>query len=175
MSPQEIRWLFEAQAGSDMAYGRLVAAHQAVVRGFLRRMLGGAWADADDVAQEVFVQAWQGLHRVREPERFRAWLIGVAWRRAQDHIRQNQRRARRDQDWLQSLSVPEGLSAEERMGLEQAMAGLKPEPRACLVLALAEGWSHAEIAAALDMPLGTVKSHVTRGRTHLLQVLGEEE
>lgn len=174
MTPQEHRWLAEAQAGSDMAYGRLIGAHQAVVRGFLRRLLGGAWADADDVAQDVFVQAWLGLDRVREPERFRSWLIGVAWRRAQDHIRQNQRRARRDQDWLQSLSVPQGLSADERLGLEKAIAGLKPEPRACVVLALGEGWSHVEIAAALDMPLGTVKSHVTRGRTHLLQVLGGE-
>ena len=174
MTPQEMRWLAEAQAGSDMAYGRLVAVHQSVVRGFLRRMLGGGWADADDVAQEVFIHAWQGLYAVREPERFRAWLIGMAWRRAQDHIRRNQRRARRDQDWLQSLSTPQGVSVEERIGLEKAMAELKPDQRACLALSLGEGWSHGEIATALDIPLGTVKSHVIRGRERLLQALGEQ-
>ncbi|WP_312812693.1 RNA polymerase sigma factor [Brevundimonas sp. BH3] len=173
MTPQEIRWLAEAQAGSDMAYGRLVVAHQSVVRGFLRRILGSGWADADDVAQDVFVQAWQGLHTVLQPERFRSWLIGIAWRRAQDHIRSNQRRARRDQDWLQSLSTPEGVSAEERLSMEKAMADLPADVRACVALSLAEGWSHAEICASLGIPLGTVKSHLSRGRERLLKALGE--
>lgn len=174
MTPQEIRWLAEAQAGSDMAYGRLVAATQMMVRGFLRRMLGGRWADADDVAQDVFVHAWQGLATVRDPARFRSWLIGMAWRRAQDHIRSNQRRARRDQDWLQSLTTPEGVSAEDRIGMETAMADLPADVRACVALSLAEGWSHAEISASLDIPLGTVKSHLSRGRERLLKALGEQ-
>lgn len=174
MTPQELRWLQDAQAGSDLAFGRLVTAHQAVVRGFLRRMLGGGWADADDVAQEVFVHAWQGLHSVRDPDHFKSWLIGIAWRRAQDHIRSNQRRARRDQDWLQSLSTPDGVSAEERIGLEKALAALEQDQRACVALSLGEGWSHPEIASALNIPLGTVKSHVARGRTRLLQALGEQ-
>ena len=172
MTPQEMRWLQDAQGGSDLAYGRLVASHQGVVRGFLRRMLGGGWADADDVAQDVFVQAWQSLYAVREPERFRAWLIGIAWRRAQDHIRSNQRRARRDQDWLQSLSVPEGVSQDDRLAMEQALQALAPDARACVALSLAEGWTHGEISASLGLPLGTVKSHVTRGRERLLAALG---
>lgn len=173
MTSQEIRWLAGAQAGSDMAYGRLVAANQRMVRGFLRRMLGGSWADADDVAQDVFVHAWQGLHAVRDPARFRSWLIGMAWRRAQDHIRSQYRRARRDHDWLETLSTPEGVSVEERMSMEQAMGDLPPEVRACVALSLAEGWSHAEVSASLDIPLGTVKSHISRGRERLLKALGE--
>jgi RNA polymerase sigma factor (sigma-70 family) len=173
LEPQEIRWLMEARAGSDAAFGRLVAAHQSMVRGFLRRMLGGAWADADDVAQEVFVQAWEGLHAVREPERFRSWLIGVAWRRAQDHIRKRSRAARRDHDWLQSLSIPQGVSPDEKLALEAALGELAPDVRACVALNLAEGWTHAEISASLNIPLGTVKSHVTRGRERLLKSLGE--
>lgn len=173
MTPQETRWLAEAQAGSDMAYGRLVGLHQAVVRAFLRRMLGGGWAEADDVAQDVFVQAWQGLGSLRDATKFRSWLMGLAWRRAQDHMRSNIRRARRDQDWLQSLSVPQGVSTEERLALDQAMAELAPDCRACVALSLAEGWSHGEVAEALSLPIGTVKSHVTRGRARLLSRLGE--
>ena len=172
MTPQEMRWLAEAQGGSDLAYGRLVSSHQAVVRGFLRRMLGGGWADADDVAQDVFVHAWQSLYAVREPERFRSWLIGIAWRRAQDHIRSNQRRARRDQDWLQSLSVPQGISQDDRLALEQALAGLAPDARACVALSLSEGWTHDEISQALTIPIGTVKSHVSRSRERLIAALG---
>ncbi|WP_292053004.1 MULTISPECIES: RNA polymerase sigma factor [unclassified Brevundimonas] len=172
MTSQDIRWLAEAQNGSDLAYGRLVASHQAMVRGFLRRMLGGGWADADDVAQEVFVHAWQGLYAVRHPERFRSWLIGMAWRRAQDHIRSNQRRARRDQDWLQSLSVPAGVTQEDRLAMEQAMRSLAPEARACAALSLAEGWTHEEISQALTIPIGTVKSHISRSRERLVAALG---
>jgi len=172
MTPQDIRWLVEAQAGSDLAYGRLVASHQAAVRGFLRPLLGSGWAEADDVAQEVFVHAWQSLYALRDPQKFRSWLIGIAWRRAQDHIRSNHRRARRDQDWLQALSVPVGVSHDDRLAMEQAMQGLSPDVRACVALSLAEGWSHAEISVALRLPLGTVKSHVTRGRKRLLAALG---
>lgn len=172
MTPQDIRWLSEAQNGSDLAYGRLMASHQAAVRGFLRRMLGGGWADADDVAQEVFVHAWQSLGAVREPEKFKSWLIGIAWRRARDHIRSSQRRACRDREWLQDLSVPHGVSQEEKMAVEQAMQVLAPDARACVALSLAEGWTHGEISASLGLPLGTVKSHVTRGRERLLAVLG---
>lgn len=174
MTPQEIRWLHQARAGSDLAYGQLVLANQQRVRGFLRRILGGNWSDADDVAQEVFVHAWQGLHSVHEPKRFRSWLMGLAWRRAQDHIRSHYRRARRDHDWLETLSVPEGVSGEEKVALERAMAELKPEMRACVALSLAEGWSHAEIAVSLDIPLGTVKSHVSRGKERLLKALGDQ-
>ncbi len=173
MTPQEMRWLAEARAGSDAAYGRLMSAHQGMVRGFLRRMLGGGWADADDVAQDVFVHAWQGLYAVRDPARFRSWLMGMAWRRAQDHIRANQRRARRDHDWLQSLSLPEGVTPDERLALEQAMASLALDCRACVALSLGEGWTHAEIAEALSMPPGTVKSHITRGRERVLKVFGD--
>lgn len=172
MAPQETRWLAEARAGSDAAFGRLVAAHQAMVRGFLRRLLGGSWADADDVAQEVFVQAWEGLHAVREPERFRSWLIGIAWRRAQDHIRRRSRQARRDQDWLQAQTAPQGIGPDDKLALEAALGALAPDVRACVALALAEGWTHGEISASLNLPLGTVKSHVTRGRDRLLKSLG---
>ena len=61
---------------------------------------------------------------------------------------------------------------DERLTLEAAMAGLPPDQRACVALCLAADFSHAEAAEALGLPLGTVKSHVTRGRARLLQVLG---
>jgi RNA polymerase sigma factor (sigma-70 family) len=62
---------------------------------------------------------------------------------------------------------------EDRLALERAMAGLPAEQRACVALCLAAEFSHAEAAEALGMPLGTVKSHVSRGRARLLQALGE--
>ncbi|HEX5263268.1 MAG TPA: sigma factor-like helix-turn-helix DNA-binding protein, partial [Phenylobacterium sp.] len=69
-------------------------------------------------------------------------------------------------------ALPSGATPEDRLTLETAMADLPAEQRACVALCLAADFSHSEAAEALDMPLGTVKSHVSRGRARLLQALG---
>ncbi len=163
-----------ARAGSDTAFGQLVRQHQASVRGFLRRILGkgGDWAEADDLAQEVFLTAWRLLATLKSDDGFRPWLMGIAWRRAQDRTRAALRAAVRDRSWLDRLDSSAGVAAEDRMALANAMATLTPDVRACVALCLADGWSHGEAAAALDLPLGTVKSHVARGRARLLKALG---
>jgi RNA polymerase sigma-70 factor (ECF subfamily) len=81
----------------------------------------------------------------------------------------------RDHDWAatEEQAAPDGLGAEDRLALQAALAQLVPEQRAAVTLCLAEGWSHGEAAEALGLPLGTVKSHVARGRDRLLASLGE--
>lgn len=161
-----------ARAGSQAAFGRLVERHQHGLRGFLRRAAG---ADADDVAQEAFVTAWANLNRLRDDEGFRSWLYGIAWRKALTRQRSAARSARRDQDWTQAREgEAAGLAAEDRLALEAAMATLPPDQRAAVTLCLADGWSHGEAADALGLPLGTIKSHVARGRDKLLSVLGDK-
>lgn len=170
--PTDTELVGRALAGSDAAFSRLVERHQAAVRGFLRRMLGGGWADADDVAQETFLAAWRSLRSLKEPAGVRAWLCGIAWRKAQDHIRSARRGAARDNLWLETAPVSSALSHEDRLSVTAAMAELPPDVRACVALCLADGWSHGEASMALDLPLGTVKSHVARGRARLLKALG---
>lgn len=161
-----------ALAGSDAAFSRLVERHQAAVRAFLRRFLGSGWAEADDVAQEAFVAGWASLRSLKDPAGVRAWLCGIAWRKAQDRIRSAQRGAARDSGWLETVETPTGISAEDKMALQAAMAELPNDVRACVALCLADGWSHGEASEALGLPLGTVKSHVARGRARLLKALG---
>ena len=161
-----------ARAGSDAAFSRLVERHQAAVRAFLRRLLGGGWAEADDVAQEVFLAGWSSLRSLKDPTGFRAWICGIAWRKAQDRIRSSRRGAARDAAWLETVEAPKGVSVEERLALAAAMAELPADVRACVALCLADGWSHGEASTALGLPLGTVKSHVARGRARLLKALG---
>lgn len=160
-----------ARAGSDAAFARLVERHQAPVRAFLRRTLGRNWDEADDLAQDVFVAAWRSLGRLKDPAGLRSWLFGIAWRKAQDRMRSGLRGQARDCAWLNEAEVPAGVSPEDRMALAEAMSALPTDQRACVALCLADGWSHAEAAEALSLPLGTVKSHVTRGRARLLAVL----
>ena len=157
-----------ARDGSQSAFARLVAAHERSLRGFLRK---SGFGDADDIAQEAFLAAWSSLDRLRDDEGFRAWLFGIAWRKALDHGRS----ARRDEAWRedQAADAPRGADPADRLALEAALAGLPPDQRACVTLCLGQGWSHSEAAATLDLPLGTVKSHVNRGRERLLVVLGD--
>ena len=172
MFETDVDLLAAARAGSDAAFARLVSRHQGAVRGFLRRVLNGHHAEADDVAQEVFLAAWGSLRSLNDPVGFRAWLCGIAWRKARDRMRGNRRAMARDAAWLETSAPPAGVSREERMAMEAAMANLAPDERACVALCLAEGWSHGEAATALGLPLGTVKSHVGRVRAKLLQALG---
>lgn len=160
-----------ARAGSDAAFARLVDRHQAPIRAFLRRTLGGGFDAADDLAQDVFVAAWGSLGRLKDPAGVRPWLFGIAWRKAQDRIRSGLRQQTRDRSWLEAASPSVVIAPEDRMALQQAMATLPPVQRACVALCLADGWSHTEAAEALGLPLGTVKSHVVRGRARLLAVL----
>jgi RNA polymerase sigma factor (sigma-70 family) len=161
-----------ARGGSQAAFGRLVERHQQGLRRFLRRTAG---TDADDVAQEAFVTAWSSLNRLRDEDGFRPWLYGIAWRKALTMNRSATRSARRDHAWTQERDgETSGLGAEDRLALEAAMAELPGDQRAAVTLCLADGWSHSEAADALGLPLGTIKSHVARGRDKLLSVLGDK-
>ena len=170
--PTDAELVSRALAGSDAAFSRLVERHQAAVRAFLRRFLGSGWAEADDLAQDAFLAAWRSLRTLKDPAGVRPWLCGIAWRKAQDRIRSTRRGAARDAVWMETIESPKGVSAEDRLALQAAMAELPVDVRACVALCLADGWSHAEAALALDLPLGTVKSHVNRGRARVLKALG---
>lgn len=162
-----------ARKGSDAAFAALVARHQPGLRGFLRRLCRDH-ALADDLAQEAFLAAWSGLGGLRDPAHFRPWLYGLAWRKAVSQFRSAGRRAAREEGWSAERTVAAGLEPEERIALEAAMADLPDDQRAAVALCLAGGWSHTEAAEVLNLPVGTVKSHVARGRAKLLEALGEK-
>jgi len=170
----DTRLIAAARAGSDAAFERIVARHQKAVRGFLRR-LGGDPSDADDLAQDTFVTAWTQLDRFRGQASVRSWLCGIAYRKRLGRRRSWLRGAARDLAFAEaSESGQDDIDAGDRLDLARAMASLPIEQRAAVSLCLAADFSHAEAAAALNLPLGTVKSHVTRGRTKLLDALSRE-
>ena len=161
-----------ARSGSSQAFSRLVERHQQAVRGFLRRACGDA-ALADDLAQETFLAAWSRIKRFDGRSTFRSWLCGIASHRHLGDRRSALRSPKRDGDWAEAQvqSLRAG-AADDRLALQDAMAGLPAEQRAAVALCLAADFSHGEAAAALNLPLGTVKSHVARGRAKLLERLG---
>jgi RNA polymerase sigma-70 factor (ECF subfamily) len=164
-----------ARRGSPAAFGRLVDRHQRAVRAFLRRACGDP-AEADDLAQETFIVAWERIGRFRGDSSVRSWFCGIAWRKMLTARRSWFRTRKRDADYLETegLERGEGAGAEERIALEQALAGLPVDQRAVVALCLGGDFSHAEAAEVLGLPLGTVKSHVARGKARLMQALGVE-
>ena len=163
-----------ARRGSDAAFEKIVTRHQKAVRGFLRR-LGGDPSDADDLAQETFVAAWSELDRFRGQSSVRSWLCGIAYRKRLSQRRSERRSGERDAAFAAaSVRDEEAADAGDWLDLARAMADLPMEQRAAVSLCLAADFSHAEAAAALKLPLGTVKSHVARGRGKLLAALSRE-
>jgi RNA polymerase sigma-70 factor (ECF subfamily) len=166
----EAAWVRSAQAGSADAFGRLVHMHQQGLRAFLRRLSGNA-ADADDLAQDTFVFAWEHIGRFEAGRSFRPWLFGIAWRKQRERKRSWLRLVKRET----AAATPDtGFTPDPglKLDLVKAAGCLPLEQRAAVLLCLGAEFTHAEAAEALAMPLGTVKSHVARGREKLAVMLG---
>lgn len=170
---EEARLIGLARAGDLRAFGLLVDANQAAVRAFLRR-LSGSTADADDISQEAFARVWEILYRFDGTARLRTFICGVAfqfWRRSRRASARRQVREEAYADLADTQTEPPQRVAA-RLALRRAMEALPEDQRAVLALCLGQEFSHAEAAEALGLPLGTVKSHVTRGRARLQEALG---
>ncbi len=160
-----------AQGGSVEAFTRLVDRHQQALRGFLRRTCGD-WALADDLAQETLLTAGARIGRLDEGASVRAWLCGIGYNKCLTELRSRRRARAREAAYQSAGERPPGVAPEDRLALEQAMTALPLEQRAAVALCLAGEFSHADAAQALGLPLGTLKSHVARGRARLVEALG---
>jgi RNA polymerase sigma factor (sigma-70 family) len=154
------------------AFGELVQRHQSGVRRFLRHLTRGNAALADDLAQDTFVQAWRGLARFRGEAEFATWLLGIA----HNHWRNARRRQREQAPLAEVDSVERATPATARRSdlqhdLGVALQQLDPDEQLALHLHYQQGRSHPEIATLLDWPLGTVKTHLARGKDKLRQLL----
>jgi RNA polymerase sigma-70 factor (ECF subfamily) len=153
------------------AFSALARLHQSKVRGLLLRLTRGDHAAADDLAQETFLEAWRGIGNFRGESAFATWLYRIAYSR---FLMQARKRKPDEQlgDWDVPMASGES-SSHARIDLERAMAKLTAAESAALTLSFALGLSNSEAAEAMDIPLGTLKSHVLRGREKLKAILGE--
>lgn len=138
-------------------------------------------AEAEDVAQEAMVRAYRNFHRLRDPARFRSWLVRIAWRMAIDHQRAGRRRTNREQDVAVNNareSEAANRSAEElaasreferRIG--EALDELPEKLRLVMVMAGIEGYNTREVAGLLGLPEATVKSRMRLARARLAEKL----
>lgn len=168
-----------AQMGDRVAQEYLVARYQ---RRFLRhafRLLGDV-EPAQDVVQEGWIEIFGGLRKLKDSKAFPAWAFRIISRRCAKHIAglQKSRRALEALSCGNPLDVGAADAIErfaDRGPLRQALAGLPADQRATVALFYLEEMSVAEVAVALDVPVGTVKSRLTNARGKLRDALEGED
>ena len=169
-----------ARAGDEPCFEEFVRRHMAAVHRWMVRAVGEE--DADDMTQDVFLRAYRGLPRFREQAPPRAWLAAIADNAIKNRYRSRSRFRRifasqPDPDSLvgraASGASPEddASSGEARQSVLGALQKLPLEFRLPVVLRDLEEWSYEEIAISLELPIGTVKSRIARGRGQLRAIL----
>ncbi len=148
------------------AFGELVRRHQSQVRNFLRRLCR-EYDLADDLAQDCFLHAWEKLHTFTGHGSFIGWLLKVAY----TIFLQSKRKSSRYDQVLERVGHAAEASgsmhteeSEELSDLDRFLAVLTEEERAVMILSYACGLSHREIGDAAELPIGTVKSIIFRGK-----------
>jgi len=148
----------QAAAGGRREFGELVRRHGSAVRALLRRM-GAQPSLADDIAQDAFIQAFERCAEFRGEGTFAAWVKRIA---ARLYIKRVAKEAR----YVAEIETEETVASPDPgglMDLDEALKTLSEPERLCVSLCHGAGMAHPEIATALNLPLGTVKSHVKRG------------
>ncbi len=183
---QERELIGELRAGREQAYERLIAEYQHPVYGLIYRLLGDATESAD-VTQEVFLKIFRNIATFREHSSLRTWIYRIAVNEAYNYKRWFSRHHRQEIStdpaepergtvWQANGPSPFELAAgqEMRAKVERALTLLNPNFRAAVVLRDIEDLSYDEIAAILEVSLGTVKSRILRGREALRRLLTAE-
>ncbi len=159
--------------GDRLAFGELVNRYRDGAVAVVYRMTADQQL-AEEAAQEAFIRAWQRLYSYKPQLSFRNWVFSIAVHEALDRLRSATQVVDIDELPLEATGGrPEAeIEAEERRTqIQQAVLALPPASRAVLVLREYENLSYQEIAAALDIPVGTVMSRLNYARSQLRRAL----
>ena len=177
IGPALDRSLIDRARNGDLdAFETIVRARMDAVYRLTSAILGDE-ADARDAAQEAFVAIWRQLPRLREPERFEAWLQRVAVNAARMTIRSRSRRRVREIPSSTVVARAEraaGAPPDDAAILDAALAALPVDQRAILVLHHLEGRPVAELAVILEIPEGTAKSRLFTARRALADAIEQD-
>ncbi len=183
MSKGDRRLVARASKGDVEAFRQLVLEHSGLVYRLAHRMLGRE--DAQDASQEVWVRVWRYIGTFREDSAFTTWLYRITVNTCLNFRQREARREEREYSADEMPYLPEhlggdadpeaaALGSERRKEIEVALRTVREEHRVALVLRHMEGLSYAEIAAVLEVPDGTAKGWVSRGRAAMLVALTRE-
>jgi RNA polymerase sigma-70 factor, ECF subfamily len=156
--------------GDHAAFEALIREHQRMIYSLCYRMSGSA-ADAEDLAQETFIQAYQHLDGFRGEAGLRTWLYRIAVNLCLNWQKREQRRIQVYQEWSEQGAGAPGENASHAQQVQEALLKLPPRQRAAVVLTTYDGLTHAEAAAALGCSETTVSWRVFAARAKLKRLL----
>jgi RNA polymerase sigma-70 factor (ECF subfamily) len=174
-SGDEAELVRAAQRGDQAAFGELVRRYQRAVYRVAYGLTRNP-SDADDLAQETFVRAYQAIGRFRVGEPMFPWLSRIVTNQAFSLFRSRRRRPETPleplieagRQWGEDNDpADQATENEQKEQIEQAFEQLKPEHQAVLTLRVVQEMSYEEIATALGVPVGTVMSRLSRARAEL--------
>jgi RNA polymerase sigma-70 factor (ECF subfamily) len=179
---QERKLIEKAAAGDQSAATKLIKAHQGSLYAYILRMSGNPEM-AEDIVQDAFVRVLMHLDRFDPRFRFSTWLFTIAKRL---YLNANQKlKPHYDSDivggWdgdAQSPSLPtiqDEVTTNVRGCIQSALSALSDEQREVILLFHQQSWSISAIARHLEMPEGTVKSHLHRGRQRMRRIISEDQ
>jgi RNA polymerase sigma-70 factor, ECF subfamily len=171
-----------AGAGDSAAFRELLVRHQDRAFGLALRILRSR-PDAEEAAQDAFLKAWRGLAGFRGDSSFATWLYRIVARTALDRARTLGARRRRETplespDALPDMGPPQGVDEErdrQRMIVSRLVGQLPDLQRAVVALYYYEDRSVDRVAETLELPIGTVKTHLHRARATLRRMWTREE
>lgn len=168
--------VIRSQAGDALAFEELVATYSQRLRYFLRRLVLDA-TTAEDLLQDVWLDVYRGLRKLREPDAFRAWLYRIARDRAFQFVRRKRTVCQLPDDvegTLHDSPEPE-FNAEDAQRIHVALHCLSPEHREVLVLRFIEGMPYEEIARVTEINMGTVRSRIHYAKRALRHIIIEKD
>ena len=157
------------------AFAELVRNHQSSVRGLLRQLTRTDAALADDLSQETFLRAYKNIRSFRGEARFSTWLYRIAYNTFRENARKRKELVGIDEEQLQAQQDTRTVDPALRQDLMHALSLLPLHERSAVLLCCQNGLSHDEASRVLDIPLGTVKTNVLRGREKLKRTLAAWE
>lgn len=175
----------KAQNGDVSAFEKLVSLYAKKIYNYCYRMTDNR-EDAEDLTQEVFIKVYQNLKSFKGDSKFSTWIYRIAYNTCVDRYRKNRKvdtvslNYSKDEDSVEielvsndPLPEEEVIKKERYKKLQACIAGLKPEYKSVIILRDIQNYTYAEIAEILQVPLGTVKSHISRARAALCDALRE--
>jgi RNA polymerase sigma-70 factor, ECF subfamily len=153
------------------AFAELVRRHQSSVRGLLRQLTRADVALADDLGQETFLRAYKNIRSFRGEARFSTWLYRIAYNCFREEARKRKELVGIDETQLEAEPDLQSVDPALKHDLMHALQLLPLHERSAILLCCQNGLSHNEAARVLDIPLGTVKTNVLRGREKLKKLL----
>lgn len=174
MPSDEAALIRSALDGSQRAYAKLMSLHKVRVYNLLLGMVGNK-EDAADLTQETFIKAFRSLHRFNPDYPFRSWVVRIASNCCMDFFRQRRPETVpvEDVQIVESAAGPGERLESKRTAIriEEAIQTLPENLRAAILLRYKEGLLYQEISEVLDVPMGTVKTWIKRGREILKSTL----